>query len=35
VFSHPDIRGINKTDGLSFKVREILQQIEVRRKESR
>ncbi len=26
-FSHPDIRGITKTDGLSFKVGEILQQM--------
>jgi 2-oxoglutarate ferredoxin oxidoreductase subunit alpha len=26
-FSHPDIRGITKTEGLSFKVREILQQM--------
>ena len=29
-FSHPDIRGINKTEGLSFKVREILQQMEAK-----
>lgn len=28
--SHPDIRGITKTDGLSFKVREILQQMEAK-----
>jgi len=29
-FSHPDIRGITKTDGLSFKVREISQQMEAK-----
>ncbi len=29
-FNHPDIRGITKTEGLSFKVREILQQVEAK-----
>jgi 2-oxoglutarate ferredoxin oxidoreductase subunit alpha len=34
-YQHPDLRGITKTDGLSFQVREILQQMEIKLKESR